>query len=162
MERNPWNWKEIIQSKRSAANRLRAKRRQAVCENFIGWEHQEEPIPSSLPWNPGTLPIPVHANLVYPKNVASIRNRYYPCHSFIDEEIKVHKQKWCAPGFTASGRGEEYGNWMVQLPGSTFCSLNHHALMWLPQGGSDITGVKYLFLLTVGDYGTDSDLEFCR
>ena len=29
----------------------------------------------------------------FPKNVASIRNRYYPCHSFIDEEIEVHKQK---------------------------------------------------------------------
>ena len=140
------------------------QRRQTVCENYIGWEHQEEPILAFLEIQ---VLYPFQCMLIlfnFPKNVASIRNRYYPCHSIIDEEIEVHKRKWCAPGSTASGGGggEGCGNLMVQLPGSAFCSLNHHALMRLPQGESDITGVKYLFLLTVGDYGTDPDLGFCK
>lgn len=128
------------------------QRRQTVCENYIGWEHQEEPILAFLEIQ---VLYPFQCVLIlfnFPKNVASIRNRYYPCHSIIDEEIEVHKRKWCAPGSTASGAGgrEGCGNLMVQLPGSAFCSLNHCALMQLPSRGIGYNRSEISILINCG------------
>ena len=136
------------------------QRRQTVCENYIGWEHQEEPILAFLEIQ---VLYPFQCVLIlfnFPKNVASIRNRYYPCHSIIDEEIEVHKWKWCAPVVWEEERG--VGIWWSSCLALLSVLLTIVLSCGFHQGGLDITGVKYLFLLTVGDYGTDPDLGFCK
>ena len=109
------------------------QRRQTVCEIYIGWEHQEELILAFLEIQ---VLYPFQCMLIlfnFPKNVASIRNRYYPCHSIIDEEIEVHKRKWCAPGSTASGGGGEYF-WdllLLVFPDLPFLCIHHFPIHFL-------------------------------
>lgn len=110
-----WSWKESIQL-RVAQQTDAEQRRQAVCANYIGWEHQEEPMLAFLETQ---VLYPFQYMLIlfnFPKNVASIRNKYYPCHSTIDEEIEVHKREVMCPRLHSQWWGRRRGMWEFDGP----------------------------------------------